>query len=62
MTNLIDFLYFILILPIKILVVNYKIILLIILLIILGFTIDFIVWNFTKKSLYHKFKNILKRC
>lgn len=38
---------------------KWKFILILSLLILIVFIIDFIIWNYTKKSLYHKIKKIL---
>lgn len=38
---------------------KWKFILIVLSIILIAFTIDFIVWNCTKKSLYHKIKKIL---
>lgn len=38
---------------------KWRFILIVLLIILMAFLIDFIVWNYTKKSLYHKIKKIL---
>lgn len=38
---------------------KWKFMLILLSIILIAFTIDFIIWNHTKKSLYHKIKKIL---
>lgn len=38
---------------------KWRFILIVLSIILMAFIIDFIIWNYTKKSLYHKIKKIL---
>lgn len=38
---------------------KWKFMLILLSIILIAFLIDFIIWNYTKKSLYHKIKKIL---
>lgn len=54
-----DKIFTVLIFPFIYVYYKWKFILIVLLIILMAFIIDFIVWNYTKKSLYHKIKKIL---